>query len=81
LNGRKIEPKQKMLSMKIKYLILLFFFTAAVACNNNASVQDRSDSVTDTNNHSTWPEPGDMVGKDSISSPETHSDSSHLKSH
>jgi len=69
--------------MKFKYALMAILFTTAVACNNEATVQDKSDSATHTSdgNHSNWPEPGDMTGKDSIHSPETHSDSSHLKSH
>jgi hypothetical protein len=69
--------------MKWKYVLGILLFTAATACNNEASVGDKTDSVTHTSdtNHSNWPQTGDMTGKDSIPSPETHSDSSHLKSH
>lgn len=83
LNGRKIEPEKKNRFMNWKYILATLLFTAAVACNNDSAVQDNTDSVTHTSdtNHSSWPEPGDMTGKDSIPSPETHSDSSNLKSH
>lgn len=69
--------------MKLKYVLAAFLFaTAAVACNNEASVQDKADSAihTSDSNQSNWPEPRDIIGGDSIPSPETHSDSSHLKS-
>ncbi len=64
--------------MNLKYFFIAILFTAAIACNNEASVEDRTNSVTqeDDSSHSTWPKPGE----DSIPSPSTHSDSSHLKS-
>jgi hypothetical protein len=75
----KLSHLAKIVCMKLKYLLAALMLAAAVACNNEASVQDKSDSVTQTSdqNQSTWPEPG----KDSISSPSTQSDTSHLKSH
>jgi hypothetical protein len=83
LNGREIEPDRKTLIMTWKFGLAALCFIAAAACNNEASVQDKTDSVTHTSdsNQSNWPQPRDVMGKDSVPSPETHSDSSHLKSH
>ena len=69
--------------MKLKCFIAALVFTAALACNNDAAVQDKTDSVSNKNDadHSNFPQAGDMTGNDSIHSPETHSDSSNLKSH
>lgn len=69
--------------MKLKFALAALLFTAAVACNNDATVSDKTDSATQSSdqNHSNWPETKDMTGKDSVPSPETKSDSSNLKSH
>jgi hypothetical protein len=58
--------------MKLKYIFMAFLLTAAIACNNEASTQDEADSVihTQDSNQSNWPEPGDVVGGDTIPAPE-----------
>lgn len=58
--------------MKLKYVIAASFLTVAFACNNEASVQDESDSVihTQDSNQSIYPEPGDILGNDTIPAPE-----------
>ena len=79
LDGRIIERKTKSISMKLKYLLLTFIIAGMIACNNEASVQDDTDSATkvnDTLNQSDWPENRDIMGKDSIPSPETQADTS-----
>lgn len=63
--------------MKLKFGIGVLFFIVATACNNDSSVQDNTDSArhTSDSNQGNWP--GDIMGKDSIPSPETQADSSH----
>ena len=58
--------------MKWRYFLAAIFLTAALACNNEASVQDESDSVTQTQdtNQSIYPEPGDVLGNDTVPAPE-----------
>lgn len=62
--------------MKWKLVIAGLVLTAAVACNNEASVQDETDSVTHTqdSNESNWPGADDILGSDSIHSPESQTD-------
>ena len=58
--------------MKVKYAIAGLILITAVACNNEASVQDETDSaihVADSN-QSIYPENDDIMGKDTIPAPE-----------
>ena len=57
--------------MRWKLFLAVTFFTAAIACNNEATVQDETDSVihTQDTNQSNWPEPGDILGNDTIPAP------------
>ena len=58
--------------MKLKYLLAATFLTAALACNNEASMEDETDSVihTQDSNQSIYPQPDDVLGNDTIPAPE-----------
>lgn len=74
----KLSKKRKT-SMKLKYLLTVFLFLSVMACNNEATVQDGSDSATkvgDTSDQSAWPEARDIMGGDTVPSPETQADTS-----
>lgn len=64
--------------MKLRFLLLAFMFIIAAACNNDPSVQDGPDSskIKDTSDHNNWPGPKDIMGGDTVPSPETHADTS-----
>lgn len=69
--------------MKLRYIVAALLFITVVACNNEASVQNETDSVSkvdDTSNQSGWPEPGDIMGGDTVPSAETQADTSATRS-
>ena len=65
--------------MTVRYILIILSLTAAIACNNNSSVQDNTDSVAvgnDTSHQSGWPDASDIMGGDTVPSAETQADTS-----
>jgi hypothetical protein len=57
--------------MKAKYFLAAFFLTATfVSCNNNTSDESRNDSTAIDSSQSIYPEPDDVLGNDTVPSPE-----------
>ncbi len=64
----------KIPGMKLKNILAALMFIAVIACDNDTSGGDTGSAKADTS-QANWPAPGDILGGDSIPSPQTQSDS------
>lgn len=77
----KLSKNTKLISMKLICILAVCIFATA-ACNNEASVQDKTDSARQTSDtNSNRQQGGGMTGTDSIPSLQTNSDSLNTKTH
>ncbi len=56
--------------MKLRYFLAAILYTAAISCNNNAANENNIDTSAIDSSQSIYPEPDDVLGNDTVPSPE-----------